>query len=84
MLPELPEYKIEKRNKKLSYRIKGHRSFGQQELEHLLEYDPEILIIGKGQTGVLPIADEAQEILDNLDIEIITDITPNLIEKIIN
>ncbi|MBN2154599.1 MAG: hypothetical protein JW776_00960 [Candidatus Lokiarchaeota archaeon] len=77
----LPSGKTEKRNKKKSPRIHGHRSLGVEEIKYLLSYEPEILFIGKGQTGVLPIQPEAEVLLESLDIEIHMETTPNLIDK---
>lgn len=77
----LPDKTIMKRNKHLSPRISGHRAFGAKELEVLLENNPEILFIGKGQSGILPITDEAQKKLNELKIKIYEDITPNLINQ---
>ena len=56
----LPSGKIEERFKKDSPRIGGHRSLGVKEIDYLLSFHPEVLFIGKGQTGILPIQAEAQ------------------------
>jgi hypothetical protein len=77
----LPSGKIEKRNKKDSPRIGGHRSLGVHEIQHILSNSPEILFIGKGQTGVLPIQPEGEKLLKNTPIPIFIDSTPELILK---
>jgi hypothetical protein len=77
----LPSGIIEKRNKKDSPRIGGHRSLGIHEIQYLLSYKPEILLIGKGQTGILPIQPDGEEMLKNADIPIIIENTPELILK---
>jgi hypothetical protein len=75
----LPTGKIEKRNKKESPRINGHRSLGIKELEYLLSYHPEILFIGMGQSGVLPIQKEAEKMLEECSCQVIQDLTPKLL-----
>ena len=77
----LPSGKIEKRFKKESPRIGGHRSLGVKEIDYLLSFRPEVLFIGKGQTGILPIQSEAQTLLDDSQVQIISNNTPELIQK---
>ncbi|TFG20766.1 MAG: hypothetical protein EU530_02410 [Promethearchaeota archaeon] len=77
----LPSGKIEKRNKKESPRIGGHRALGVREIQYVLSFKPEILLIGKGQTGVLPIQADGEEILNSANIPIIIEKTPELILK---
>ena len=77
----LPSGVIEKRNKKDSPRIGGHRSLGVHEIQYLLSHSPEILFIGIGQTGVLPIQPQGEKLLKNTSIPIFIDNTPALILK---
>ena len=77
----LPTGKIEKRNKKQSPRIGGHRSLGVKEIEYLLSNNPDIIFIGMGQSGVLPIQKEAQLLLDSSNCEVIKENTPNLLTQ---
>ena len=75
----LPNGKIEKRNKEYSPRIEGHRSLGLKEMEYLLFQKPDIIFIGMGQSGVLPLQEEAQQLLNISHCEVIKDLTPNLL-----
>jgi hypothetical protein len=77
----LPSNKIEKRNKKNSPRINGHRSLGASEIDYLLSFHPDILFIGKGQSGGLPFQPEAQILLQDDDVEVIEGTTPNILRK---
>ncbi|MEA2070481.1 MAG: MTH938/NDUFAF3 family protein [Asgard group archaeon] len=71
---------IEKRNKKISKPYStGHTVLGPKEIEYLLAKEPDILVIGKGQYGVLPIPQESRELLEKANIEIIEDKTPVII-----
>jgi len=80
----LPSGKIEKRNKKNSPRIGGHRSLGASEIQYLLAFEPEMLFIGKGQTGVLPFQPLGKDMLENAGIPIFIENTPELILKFNN
>ncbi len=77
----LPNNIIEKRNKKNSPRIDGHRSLGKSEVEFLLSFNPEMIFIGKGQSGILPFQPEAREILSKSKITVIEDLTPRLLTQ---
>lgn len=80
-----PDGTIEKRDKSHSPRIGGHRSLSEWELNRVLKEIPDILIIGMGQSGVLPFSDGAKEILNDLksehDIEIIKGNTPDILDR---
>ncbi|MFX0062463.1 MAG: MTH938/NDUFAF3 family protein [Candidatus Hermodarchaeota archaeon] len=79
------ENALQKRDKSHSKHIHGHRELSRWELEKLLEGKPEVLLIGTGQSGVLPMRKETQTWLESVeqeqDIQIIQDITPNIIVK---
>ncbi|MFX0072044.1 MAG: MTH938/NDUFAF3 family protein [Candidatus Hermodarchaeota archaeon] len=76
---------IQKRDKHNSPRIGGHRSLSKWELDQVLKDDPEILIIGMGQSGVLPFTDDAELTLESLinekSVKIIKGITPEILSK---
>ncbi|TFG04352.1 MAG: hypothetical protein EU539_10985 [Promethearchaeota archaeon] len=76
---------IEKRNKKNSPRIGGHRSLSKWELDQVLKAGPEILIIGMGQSGVLPFTEDATKTLKSLQDEkglrIIKGNTPDILSQ---
>ncbi|TFF96943.1 MAG: hypothetical protein EU547_05700 [Promethearchaeota archaeon] len=80
-----PDGTIEKRDKSHSPRIGGHRSLSEWEINKILEQNPEIVIIGMGQSGVLPFTEKVEEILDKLDnrddIEVIKGNTPDILDK---
>ena len=80
-----PDRTIEKRNKKNSPRIDGHRSLSEWELNRILEKQPEIVIIGMGQSGVLPFTEGVKKKLftlkDKDEIELIQGNTPKILEK---
>ncbi|TXT63937.1 MAG: hypothetical protein BAJALOKI1v1_640001 [Promethearchaeota archaeon] len=80
-----PDGKIEKRNKKNSPRIDGHRSLSEWELNLILEKEPEVLIIGMGQSGVLPFTEDVKQKLsalkDEKEIELVRGNTPDILEK---
>jgi hypothetical protein len=65
-----PNGTIEKRDKENSPRIDGHRSFSEWELNRILEPNPEVLIIGMGQSGVLPFTDDVKEMLVKISSEV--------------
>ncbi len=57
---------LQERDKSHSPRISGHRSLSEWELEKVLKNDPEILIIGMGQSGVLPMTDGAIDMIESV------------------
>ncbi len=80
-----PNGTIEKRDKSHSPRIGGHRSLSEWELERILESNPDILIIGMGQSGVLPFTKGVEEKVNELNsrkgVEIIKGNTPDILER---
>lgn len=80
-----PNGDLEKRDKSHSPRINGHRSLSTWELDKITEEKPEILIIGTGQTGVLPMNEESKEWINKAEkekgIKIIMGKTPNILDK---
>ena len=75
---------VEKRKKELSkpYSI-GHTVVGPDEIKYLLAKKPKILVLGKGQYGILPIHEEAQKLLDKAkDLIIISNKTPVVIHML--
>ncbi|MHA2001842.1 MAG: MTH938/NDUFAF3 family protein [Promethearchaeota archaeon] len=74
-----PNGSIEKRKKSSSPRIYGHRSLGVEEVQYLLDHNPDIIIIGTGQSGAMPISESAQKLLDLSNLKIFIDKTPAVI-----
>jgi hypothetical protein len=61
---------VTKRKKKLSKPFKadyGHTPLSEKELELLKDERPEVVIIGTGQDGALPLTPKAQKILADYD-----------------
>lgn len=79
----LPDGKIEKRDKSKSNRISGHKELARLELEHILKSDPKILLIGMGQSGVLPMSQSTIDWLDaylnSNNVELYQKTTPELL-----
>ena len=53
---------------------------GNWEIEELIGNNPEIIIIGTGQNGVMEVNDKFLEIMERKNIKVITEITPKAIE----
>ncbi|MHA1244113.1 MAG: MTH938/NDUFAF3 family protein [Candidatus Heimdallarchaeota archaeon] len=72
---------VERRKKELSKPYsKGHTVVGPDEIKYLLAQKPKILVLGKGQYGILPMHEEAKKLLDKVkDLIIITNKTPVVI-----
>ncbi|MFX1536238.1 MAG: MTH938/NDUFAF3 family protein [Promethearchaeota archaeon] len=79
------ESTLQKRDKSHSKHIHGHRELSRWELEKLLEGKPEVLLIGTGQSGILPMSKETQTWLESVkqeqNFQLIQDITPNILAK---
>jgi len=77
--------KISKRKKELSKPFKRgiHTPLSWLEIAHLLEENPEIIIIGTGQYGALPILEETVKYMENHGVSFIKAKTPEAI-KILN
>ncbi len=85
-----PDGEIKKRRKDLSKkyrRIYNHTPLSREELEYYLKEagTPELIIIGSGQYGVLPLTREAEEYLRKLEskgVRVIIDKTPNILQLV--
>lgn len=74
---------ITKREKKKSKHLKplyGHTPLSEEELGFLPEEKPEVIYIGKGYQGALPITPEALKILEKY--ETVIALTPELLDKL--
>lgn len=79
-----PKGKIVKRKKKLSKKEgqEGHTPLSVDEIDHYLEkYNPSLLIIGTGQSGILPVSDECIQHLKAKKIMYNLSKTPEAIER---
>ena len=74
---------VTKRKKELSkpYKKGVHTPLAPPEIEEILDENPEIVIIGSGQYGALPILDETIKLLEEKNIKYIIEKTPKAIEE---
>ncbi len=75
---------VEARKKELSSKYKrfiGHTPLGPEEAADLVKDNPEIIVIGTGQYGVLPIHGEAEKILKESGAKIVKLKTPDAIKE---
>ena len=56
------------------WRVEGH-SLCAADLGEILEYKPEVLVIGKGASGCMDVPQETKELLEGKNIEVIEDNT---------
>ncbi len=81
----LPSGDIKIRDKSHSHRIKGHRELAKWELEKLIETEPDIIIIGSGQYGELPLDKSTESWFEFQKLEkrfrILKDRTPIILER---
>lgn len=62
---------------KVEEREYGH-TFTKDQVEHILKEDPDIVITGKGTSGLASLSSDARAILEEKGIEIIEAITPDI------
>ena len=76
--------RISKRKKELSkpFKKRLHTPLAPPEIEELLHENPEVIVIGSGQFGALPIMDEVIKAIKSKGIELIVDVTPRVLEVI--
>jgi len=75
---------ISKRKKKKSRELKliyGHTPLSERELDFLDKEKPEVVYVGTGYDGALPITPKALKILEKY--ETVVQPTPNIIEKLV-
>ncbi len=65
---------------KVEEREHGH-TFTEEEVEHILKENPEVVIIGKGTSGMAGLSSEARALLEDKGIEIIEANTPDIKDK---
>jgi hypothetical protein len=69
----LPSGEVEKREY-------GH-TFTKDQAEHVLKTKPEIVVIGKGTSGMASLAPEARQVLEKAGVKLVEDWTPRIREK---
>jgi len=62
------------------WRVRGH-DLCMDDIKEILDYDPEVLIIGKGKSGMMKVPDEVQNEIRKLGIELITANTKGAVER---
>ncbi len=75
--------KITKRKKKKSKELKslyGHTPLSEKELDFLADEKPEVVYVGLGYDGALPVTEEAKKILSQYQVVMLK--TPQVIEKL--
>jgi hypothetical protein len=65
---------------KVEEREYGH-TFTKEQIEHLLKEKPEVLVVGKGTSGMAALSDGARSLLEEKGIEIIEGHTPDIRDK---
>jgi hypothetical protein len=72
---------VEKRNKNLSRRkYDTSHILSAEEITDLLDEEPEILIVGRGQSGMLKIGKDTAELLYTKNVKLVDSPTPEAIE----
>ncbi|MHA1966754.1 MAG: hypothetical protein ACW964_03015 [Candidatus Hodarchaeales archaeon] len=81
----LPDQQIVKRDKSHSKRIRGHKELSLWELKMLFQRNPRYIVIGTGQTGILPLTQASESWLASKikqeNIVLIRDCTPLVLDK---
>lgn len=70
-----------RQTKRLDQQYGGHHLVGDFEVEELLANQPEVIIIGNGQSGVLKVSDRIRVRVETAGAEFIVLETPEAIEK---
>ncbi len=69
----LPSGKVEEREY-------GH-TFTKEQIEHLIKEDPDVVIVGKGTSGMASLSSDARDLLEEKGIELIEADTPDVKDK---
>lgn len=75
--------KVTRRKKELSkpYKKGFHTPLAPPEIEEILAEKPEIIVIGSGQYGALPVLNETIKLLEEKKVKYIIEKTPKAIEE---
>jgi len=65
---------------KVEERQYGH-TFTKEQVEHVLKENPDVVITGKGNSGMASLSREARGLLEKSGIEVIEDYTQNIVGK---
>jgi len=65
---------------KVEEREYGH-TFTKEQVEHVLKENPEVVVIGKGTSGMASLSDDSRALLEEREIEIIEVDTPEIRDK---
>ena len=73
--------RITRRHKELSKPFRnGHTPLAPPELEELLKENPEVVVVGTGQRGAMPVPKETWELARSRGVELLAERTPRAIE----
>jgi hypothetical protein len=61
-------------------REKSHE-IKKEEIEYLLQDNPDVIVIGKGTSGVAELDEDAKALIKSIDVEVIMGNTPDIREK---
>jgi hypothetical protein len=62
------------------WRVRGH-DLCIEDINEILDYTPEVLVIGKGRSGMMKVPDSIQEEITKRGIELITENTKEAVER---
>lgn len=65
---------------KVEERDYGH-TFSKNQVEHVLNENPDVIVIGKGTSGLASLSNDARVLLEKRRIEIIEGDTPAIVDK---
>jgi len=58
----------------------GH-TFTKEQVEHMLKEKPEVVVIGKGTSGMASLSGEGRKLLEKAKVKVVEDWTPRIREK---
>jgi len=65
---------------KVEERPYGH-TFTKEQVEHVLRENPDVVIMGKGDSGLASLSTDARTLLEKNGVEIIEDYTQNVVDE---
>ena len=75
--------RITRRHKELSKPFRnGHTPLAPPELEEILNENPEVVVVGTGQGGGMPVPKETRKLAEQRGVKLIVELTPTAIETL--
>ena len=65
---------------KVEERPYGH-TFTKEQVEHVLKGNPDVVVTGKGTSGLASLSNDARDLLRKSGVEIIEDYTQNMVDE---